>query len=97
MSLQKINRRWEGRTKEGMGERAGGEKRGEKKRRKERGEGRKTVVATMVHTNRLVGLRPTLVTCVGGHCHHRFDLCCPGNDPSYSNQLPNAVRLYFAN
>ena len=51
MSLQKINRRWEGRMKEGMGERARGEKRGE---RKERGKGRKTIVATMVHTNRLV-------------------------------------------
>ena len=48
-------------------------------------------------TNRLVGLCSTLVTSVGGHCHHRFDLCCPGNDPSYSNQLPDAVRLHFAN
>ena len=78
---------------------------GEGRRRKERREGgegrggrrRKTIVATMVQTNRLVGLRPTLVTCVGGYCHHRFDLCCPGNDPSYSNQLSNAVRLHFAN
>ena len=37
MNLQKINGRWEGRTKEGMGERAGEEKRGEKEGKGEGG------------------------------------------------------------
>ena len=33
------------------------------------------------YTYRLIGLSPTLITCV--YYHNRFDLCCPGNDTSH--------------
>lgn len=44
-------------------------------------------------THRLVRLRPTLVTRVGGNRHHRLDLSCPGDNPPHCHQLPNAVCL----
>lgn len=51
---------------------------------------------TEVMTNRLVRLRPALVTGISSHCHHRFDLRCPGNNASYGHQLSDAVCLYLA-
>lgn len=49
----------------------------------------------LLHTYRLVGLCPTLVTSVSGHYHSGFDFRDPGDNSTHSHQFPHRVSLYF--
>lgn len=50
---------------------------------------------SLLHTYRLVGLCPTLVTSVSGHYHSGFDFRHTSDNSTHSHQFPQRVSPYF--
>lgn len=51
---------------------------------------------TQYITYRLVCFSSAIITCVSGNNHHRFNLCTPCYNTTYSHQFPNRVCFHFS-